>query len=158
MASRYHWISTGASGFFAGGTLITPMTLSFPAGAQMKRWLINEVNIRGRNQGANINYFQPIGIVYQVKILTGANAGRIIWSAYRRLHCQPIFTSTIPVQYILLMHGTDLDLGVNEKSTYGKATEGAWDLELRMLISPEGATPGLATGDYNVQFKALYYL
>lgn len=163
MASRYHWLETSMGISFTGTTTLPALTLNFPAGAQMKRFLVYKNLFFGTASGPNLNYAQPITLFQQVQFTSGVNNTRKIYQTFRRVQCDypVLFDSTLAFNnriYTTIMNAGDESLLINEKSSYGKASEPAYNLTLTGTISCRGASPTLFSGSANYSFKALYYL
>jgi hypothetical protein len=163
MASRYHWISSSMGVSFTGSTTFPVCDLAFPAGAQLKRFIVCNNLFFGTASGSNLNYAQPLTLYQKFQFIGGVNDLRVPYETFRALHCDylTLFDSSLVFNnriYTTILNAGDESLLINQKSTYGKATEPAYTLRLSGTLSCRGASPTLFSGSAGYTFKALYYL
>ena len=161
MASRYHWVSAGADlgilGFFP--TLqSSPLTL--PAGAQMKRFLVKNASFQVTSHGTSQSNQFPWAVTWSVAWTVGPNAGRVIYSTVRDIPMIAAFdTGNVVGVYKVFWHAGDLELGFNQKSTYGKASGVSETLQFTYGFRHDAPTDVTNTnGRFTWQCFVLYYL
>jgi hypothetical protein len=164
MASRYHWLAASFSqNTTVGNSVLPDLNIALPAGATLKRF-ITRGNFQGLFSGYDVNFLQPLYTTFQFQFSTGPNAGRIIHYDTRIIPAQylALFDTTYPTNnriYTQICNAGDLELAVNEKCSYGKASGAAANFQcLTRILAQNSTAPAHLTGNYQLGLRALYYL
>jgi hypothetical protein len=163
MASRYHWVQAGFQTSWSGTTVLPAADVVIPAGATMKRFVVSNFAITGKTVGSNQDTLQPIYCDEQVKITTNPYLNHILYDTTRMVPVQSLSTMVTELGigyriYTQIVSAGDLELGINEKTSYGKIGGAAFTVRFQASIFPKGPTPSLASGAVKYNFRALYYL
>jgi hypothetical protein len=163
MVSRYHWLTSSVDTGWTGLATTPWIQINVPAGATIKRFVVNLATITGKITGSSTNIMQPIYCNQTVDMPSGQYAGRILYQQAVRVPCDNLSTMVSEVgiglrQYDQIICAGDRELGINEKTSYGKLGGSAMVMRYIHQIVPTGPNPGLATGRTTYQFKVLYYL
>lgn len=164
MASRYHWVTGGGSTAFNGQTIFTPVNIAVPAGATMKRFMLKGVQILGYADQTDLGAIHPLSWYSLVEITSGDYAGREIYRTYRRIPMEtigiynPLHSPGPSAQYAQYVSAGDLEIGFNERCSYGKRTGPGFNVRFSSAIfvyPPGSSSPG---GPVSFTFAVLYYL
>jgi len=160
VASRYHWI-IGGSDSIGAFTAPAAVNLALPAGAIVKRFQCRNMNVTGHNSGSDNTYGRTYSWTHLVRFTAGVNSGRTIYQSRRAIPVRPttFFAAAVPVFDFWFGAGDEI-LGVNQRCSYGRATDPAATISYQPSNSsfnsftPSG-TPG---GEIQYSFAVLYYL
>lgn len=166
MVSRYHWLTTQASGFLTSGTVQGLMfnTVTIPAGGILKKFILNKMKILGMQTGTSNQGFETWVQQQTVEITSGPNNPRTLYEAYRRIPMAPVaYLQGFLNNWTCYYNAGDDELGVNQECSYGKSTDPlSWNV--RFTVSLVGLTSAgmnsnfpSNTGEFTVQAKALYF-
>lgn len=166
MASRYHWITAG---FFtstqAGNNTLPDCQVTIPAGGTLKRFMVNGPQFMAFYSGNDVNKIQNVRSQFNVTLGGGQYAGREIFSCVRA-HPQQVVGIYDSSQgpgfgrvYSQWQCVGQLELGFNEKCSYGLATGPSFTVTLASrILTQNGQGPLYLLGNYGLTFRCLYYL
>jgi hypothetical protein len=161
MASRYHWLTNGVDVQFINSfPTAQPFDIALPAGAQMKRFLIHQCHFGAVSQGQGAQFLGDISLLWTIKFTSGPNLNRVIWSAHRDVPFQTEgYVPVIGNADKCYFHGGDLELGVDQKATYGTAAGGAQSLAFTYGFSTySNLSLSGFRGEWSFVGAVLYYL
>lgn len=164
MASRYHWVQGGINTTWVNAApFSTVQTVSFPAGAELKKVLLKQNTIAGVQSAEGFNMIAPMLVDCSASFATGANTGKTVFSYTRALQnniCVLDDFFTHQRIYSNYFCAGDNELGLDMKCSWGKATEPAYTIRVGINIQGSGV-PGLtysSTGYVLFNVRFLYYL
>jgi len=160
--SRYHWLTGSVdSSYAAGGGAFPSLSVNIPAGATMKRFLTNGIQITGVSTGAAFDFVVPMFYGVQVDITAGAYSPRNIYKTTRMLPFQAVtlYDSTTAQRiYSNYVSGGDLECAINVKCSYGLASGPGFTVTLSSGIGHAIGALGVVTGRMAYAFHVLYFL
>jgi hypothetical protein len=160
VVSRYHWLTPGID--ISGVIPNTQQNINaaLPAGAIVKRFQLRNCLLGAYNEGTDHFAIRTLYMSQQVHFTSGANSGRIIYQSAKRIPFQANAFEAVAVPvYDAWYTAGDLELGFNQRCSYGRATDVAANLQFSFFIGQERTTyPGTYVGEVFVQFAVLYYL
>lgn len=136
---------------------------SIPAGGIVKKILINNVQMQGKQEGTTNTAVNCWYWYYLMRIIGGPNNNRIVYESARSI---PMVVSTISTTVIEFYTGWynagEKELGVNEKMSYGKSSDTLpWKINFSIKnvgIASQNTTFPISKSFYTIQAKVLYYL
>jgi hypothetical protein len=140
VVSRYHWLSQGINTDPLPSTSVFNLlqkTYTIPAGGILKKFLLHNVQLGGLIRGTDDTYVPVWNCIQLVKILTGPNANRIIYRSGRRVPCFPVaILSGVQNKYSTYVSAGDLELGIDQKCSYGLASDtSSWTVQVTISMS-----------------------
>jgi hypothetical protein len=157
MASRYHWVTGGASGASFVTGIISPSPITVPAGGRMVRYWVNPL---ASNQVGPIIDPQKVGARYwfqEVKINSTQYPNRVIFSANYGVN-HVFFPSVAPLLYGANNYIGYETAGLNNKCSYGGPGKGAITFQVNCMMGRIDSLNSGGTVPYQISFGVLYYL
>lgn len=165
MVSRYHWVTIGGGSvpWVNANPPTRISTVAFPAGAQLRKILVNTSVVTLFQSAQNITGIANSYFVFETHFSSGVNSGREVYNTKLRIPASvtslydPATLQRIYSQYCV---GGDKDIGVDYQCHWNKATDPAFNLTTTVGVVHDttgGANPN-STGQMQVFAQALYYL
>lgn len=165
MVSRYHWLTQSVDTFpLANSSLITVFdkTYTIPAGGILKKFLMHNVQFGGLTHGNAYTEVPLWCMEHVVTILNGPAVNRIIYKSGRKIPFNVSFyTESFINVYATYLTAGDLELGFDQKCSYGKESDtAAWQVRvLSFMQEMLGRTKNWDTfgSHYTAQCDLLYW-
>lgn len=152
-----HWLRGGFDTVWTAGINIGDVDLVVPAGGIVKRFLLRQVSITGYVQGFNYNSLTPLRMLMSVNIIAGEYAPRDIYLTHRRVPSDYVgLYDIVDRNYTQYVNGGDLELGFNQRASYGTAGGPGMTIRFRPTIFKDAACLTTPTGKAIYQFCVLY--
>ena len=159
MSSRYHWI-TGSHNTL-GAIPIDPVVtlITLPGSAVLKRFMLRNALILTYTRQGIPDLVRPLYQSQVVAFVFGANVGRQIYTSSKRVPFDVAFDPLeVTYPYKGWYSAGDLELGFNQRCSYGNAGDGPAQLTLTTFIQSQPSYDGSYAGEVNYEFACLYYL
>lgn len=160
MVSPYHWVD---GGFDILGT--PPMSsnrfvsLALPAGAVLKKFLLRQTNVQLFCSGIDHTAVQPLYMSEEVAFVGGDYDGRILYRSDRDVPFEVTSDFAVGVTtYVCWWHANDSELGFNQECSYAIGAGAPANLDLTVALNPLSPPFTAPSGDWHVNFAALYKL
>jgi hypothetical protein len=157
--SRYHWLTGGIDILGAVPNTLQTTTAAIPAGGTVKRFQLRNCYVSMFKAGTDHTVVHNLYMSQQVKFTSGPNNGRIIYQSLKRIpsYSTAMFAAAVPV-YEYYAWGADLELGINQRCSYGLETGAAANLAFTCAVHSQPTVyDGTYLGELTYQFAVLYY-
>jgi hypothetical protein len=162
MVSRYHWTFAAYDTNGVGSSAVMPqLDLPIPAGATMKRFLTRGNLFLADDGGTAYDRVIQRYMTYDVDIVSGQYFPRNLYRTKRRipLNAVALFDSLADGRVHTGRHAAgDLELGFNQKVSYGTADGGGFTVRLSSSMNRMPGSLELGNWKCTCEFRALYYL
>lgn len=161
--SRYHWLTIGGgSGTWTGAANFQNLPIAVPAGATIKRLLINRCSWKGRAQTTTEPPPDALALNQTFVLSGGWYPNRTIYDTSTTFNYTGFGVynvNALRTTYSAIYGGGDHEFGINHPCEYGGPGKNPGTLTYTwILVSGGGAVPSGATGNYQFKAQLLYYL
>lgn len=154
-----HWVFSSVDSSSVGPFYVRNLDVAVPAGATMKRFLLNNCSVTSRHSEEG---FQQINMLYQqttVEVISGQYNGRELYRQTVRVPMEiAAFFDSSNFQriYSAYYYAGDRELGINEKCSYG--TRDGPGFTVRCQVSGDKQAGGFNVPNvaYRFVFRVLY--
>lgn len=155
----YTWVTGGGTVGFLAPSVPTNVDLAIPANATLHRFQLRRVSIQGYSHGTGFQYIQPLAMAQIVSFTTGFYAGRVLYQSYKDVpYNHTIWTPISGDNAYAMYHAGDVQMGFNERCSYGGAGKAASNLRFQWYVVTPAGYPNVYSVGMNYQFAALYHL
>lgn len=156
-----HWVNTAFDGLaWAGGTVLTNLDIAIPAGATLKRFVIDRTRMQGRSTGVGILAVGGLILSQEVRITTAPYLGHVLFhqdiaipATLAGFH-DPLTAQRI---YTMYYNGADESFTINERTAFGLRSGPGFTVRYSSSVrSTLGFTGGVGDPLASANFRALY--
>lgn len=152
------WHSASYDTGFSPWQVMPDCNITIGAGGTMKKFIVTGTSVSGFTSGTDVNRVCSLYMVFEIDIVAGQYSPRSIFRTMRRVPHQVVaFHDVLTAQrvYTVSAQGNDLELGFNQRCSYGTSDGPGMTVRCRTLIANYPIGFGFPPGRANMTFKAL---
>lgn len=146
---------------FVGTTTLPDRDIVIPATATLKRFIVHRTRVNATSEFDHYSQVNALTMNMTVEIVAGQYSPRMLYRTSRHVtHEVTAFRDPIQIlsYYSQFVNAGDLELGINQKVSYGTSDGPGFTIRLASSISAIGPFQGFPVGRAIVLFSTLHLL